>query len=1564
MAERADGSIVVDVDLDAEGFKAGSAQLQRAVKSFSAQAEKLGPAFQKAMSGNMDAIAAFNGKAQLLESTMANVRKEMLASADKLVDTQESEALASAAEKAEQEQAQLQKSIAGTQEKLEKAKISAQGYYDEVAKAQASTDAMLKNADTGEQVDRILEIEKQELDQIEKKYASQIGKVKELTASLEGQKQKQAELTRQAEEFKAQSQQAMKPFSQTEWYGQISRSLKQASAELANMKGEAQRAGEELAKGGTKAQETTRQSASSMEKLSKKSKEASGHVDKTASAGGKLASHLRKALGYVGRMVSGLLRMAFHSRDTSQGMQGLLSSIKRLTPALLMAEGVMGLLRKAVSAYMQENQQMANTLNACWSSIGNMLGPIIERLVNLVALASAYFTRFLQLLGFVGKSTSKAISTAGGAASSASKKLEKQLASFDELNILSDHGAGSGGGGAGTGDLAAGLPEVELPDWAKLIAKQLKEGDWGGAGKTLGEAFNRFIDDFDWAGWGSRLGGAVQKGLDFALGFLRTTNWVGLGAGGATFLNSFLASVDPNDVGALLASKLNVAIKLAYGFVTTFKWPEFGIWLAGVVMGWFNEIDWAMAGKTFGEGIIGLLDAARHFFETADWKDIGSKVGEFFKNIEWGDIWSGLWDTAIAAGGALMDFLDGLHDGLGDLLPIIGAVGAAFAAWKIGSGITGALDKIFGLFGKGAGIGGGGFQIPSPGTVLKGLADLTLIIGGVIGLIEALGALNQIPGFAETAQSGLAALKQVFGGIAETALPLAGMAAAVTALGKVGISSVLQGMGGMALILDGIPAVIVALGALLSVPGFSGFLSTGVRSLQECFNGLGKVAGPLGAMAAVVVGLGFASPGVVLSGLGGFALVIGGLEAVLVALGALNQIPGFSWIVGEGGKALMQLGEILGGFAGSIVNGLLKTATDGLPQVADNISGFAQNLKPFISVMGQVDPGIGTAAKILADAVICLCGANLINGVTSWLTGGTSLADFGRQIAVFGSAFKQYYTAVKGIDTGVVTSTAAAADSLTKLANTVPPTGGLMGWLLGRKDLGTFGEQLVAFGKGFASYAASVSTVQAGVVTASAAAAQSLTELARNVPTSGGFFSLFTGNNSIDSFGASLAAFGKYFRQYYDHIAGINAKAITGTTEAIGGLLSMAKQAQGVDTKGLSAFGQAIADFGKKLSGTAWLTVSGDFSAGVANMASATQESAASMGQSMKEITLGWQDTRKAVGKENDGIKQDTTTKWNAVKNALNTAFTSIKQNAKTSASQVKTNVQTAWNQISTNTTSKWNSIRNTVSNNTSSIKSTVNSGFESARASIVNKMTSAMRSISGQNWQQVGSGICSGIAAGLNNNWWWLSQTVANLSYSLLATSKAALGIHSPSVLFKKIIGLNIGYGVGEGIADSQPAILKSVTGVAGAIAEGFKAQEYAVQPIPVDKASGLPRALDGFSDTITDSFAGLLDRLEAIARRVTFTMPAVAGTVVPYGVKSPGTDRDSKAAETIEASNEELGSIVIQVVSQAAAAIVRAIEDNSGGSGPIDKARLLRALKDDISKETKMRGKSPLPV
>lgn len=333
-------------------------------------------------------------------------------------------------------------------------------------------------------------------------------------------------------------------------------------------------------------------------------------------------------------------------------------------------------------------------------------------------------------------------------------------------------------------------------------------------------------------------------------------------------------------------------------------------------------------------------------------------------------------------------------------------------------------------------------------------------------------------------------------------------------------------------------------------------------------------------------------------------------------------------------------------------------------------------------------------------------------------------------------------------------------------------------------------------------------------------------------------------------------------------------------------------------------------------------------------------------------ITSAWQGITQFFGNALSSIGNTISKTWSNVKNWTKSTWTNVKSTLSSAVSAMGSVVS-----------SKFSGMASTVRGKVSSIKSTVQSGFENARSSIVSKMQSAMSSLRGQDWRSIGSNICSGIGNGINAGWSWLSNTVGNLASNLLNSAKNALGIHSPSVLFKKMIGLNIGYGIGEGIEASEPAILKTVTGVADSIADGFKAQEYAIEPISVDKASGLPRALEGFSDTISDSFISLLERLEAIAQRVTFTIPAVAGMVVPYQVSSPDSGR-SKTAETIEASNEELGSIIIQVVNQAVAAIVRAIEENGGDSKSIDRAQLLRAVKEDLSKETKMRGRTPLPV
>ena len=77
MAERADGSIIVDTEIDTEGFKAGSNKIQKAISSMNSKMKNLGPTFQKALSGSASAMSSFDAKATVLESTISEIETEL-----------------------------------------------------------------------------------------------------------------------------------------------------------------------------------------------------------------------------------------------------------------------------------------------------------------------------------------------------------------------------------------------------------------------------------------------------------------------------------------------------------------------------------------------------------------------------------------------------------------------------------------------------------------------------------------------------------------------------------------------------------------------------------------------------------------------------------------------------------------------------------------------------------------------------------------------------------------------------------------------------------------------------------------------------------------------------------------------------------------------------------------------------------------------------------------------------------------------------------------------------------------------------------------------------------------------------------------------------------------------------------------------------------------------------------------------------------------------------------------------------------------------------------------------
>lgn len=339
-----------------------------------------------------------------------------------------------------------------------------------------------------------------------------------------------------------------------------------------------------------------------------------------------ILSGLKSCVSSIGKMVIG-------GKSASKSFGGLGATIKRLAPALLAARGVMGILRKAVDAYMQQNQQLANTLSGAWTGLGNLLGPIITRLVNLVATAIAYVTRFLGLLGMTGKSAKKEMSGAGSAAKKAGEEAKKAILPFDELTTLGDEQSDSGGGGGGAG-AEAFVPEVALPDWAQLMAEQLKSGKWAEAASTLTTALNGMVDSVDWAGIGSKIGEKLDGAMTFLATAIQTFDWFGVGANLAESINNIVSSVDWSNLGVILAGKFKIAIDF----------------LSGLLL----NLDMVELAKAASNIVIGFFDSMSETIQSIDWHAIGEQIGTFLVNVDWASIVDSVWNAFISSVSAIL----------------------------------------------------------------------------------------------------------------------------------------------------------------------------------------------------------------------------------------------------------------------------------------------------------------------------------------------------------------------------------------------------------------------------------------------------------------------------------------------------------------------------------------------------------------------------------------------------------------------------------------------------------------------------------------------------------------------------------------------------------------------------------------------------------------------------------------------------------------------------------------------------------------------------------------------
>ncbi len=490
------------------------------------------------------------------------------------------------------------------------------------------------------------------------------------------------------------------------------------------------------------------------------------------------------------------------------------------------------------------------------------------------------------------------------------------------------------------------------------------------------------------------------------------------------------------------------------------------------------------------------------------------------------------------------DFLKNNAESIKKVIPaVLGLVGAFMAFAKVKK-VTSFISELFGsksgdIIGggeKGKGITGifSSLAKTNTKTVLKGMANLAIIIGGITLIAVAFMALS--PYLAE--MNDMKSLVEVLGVV--TILGGVGTALAYFGgiVGKIPVATVAKGLANMAIMLGGMSALFLVIGALT-------FLDFDYLKMLKITGILG-VLGAVGAALSVFAGIAGMIPiPTVLMGLANIALVLGGLSAIVVAFGALSKIEGFNEFLSKGGDTLAILFNALGKIVGSVIGGLGEGITNSLPKIGENLSMFAKSLQPMFEMFKSADmEGIGSFFKAIGAFMLQMAGEKVL----SLFGGETSLADLGTQLNTFAEKSQGFFTKVAEFPENGFTNATKLFNCLAGMKS-LPKEGGIVGWFTGAINYENLASGLghLSSGKVTGFFKAIAGIEQAGFDNAT----KLFDCLAgmKSLPSEGGVKGWFTGDINYQNIASGLAALASEgCAKFFTMVGGLSAKTFDNMT--------------------------------------------------------------------------------------------------------------------------------------------------------------------------------------------------------------------------------------------------------------------------------------------------------------------------------------------------------------------------------------------------------------------------------
>ena len=331
------------------------------------------------------------------------------------------------------------------------------------------------------------------------------------------------------------------------------------------------------------------------------------------------------------------LKASFNGVGSS--IQGAVKHVTRLALGIFGARSAFMALRRASSDLANYDQQYGANLEYIRYALTQMIAPVLQWIVRLAATLLGYINAIVQAwfgINLFARGSAESFNKMKAGASGASKavkEIKKQLAGFDEINMLtdqSDTGTKAGGGGIVTPNFDLSSMQAEPPKWLKWIVdnKELISGALAGIAAGL-IALNFGLSPLKSLGIGLIVAGIVSSIQDIVK-FIKDPSW-------GNFANIL------RDLAILLAGV--AVIMLAINSANPVGWILLAI--AAVISLTATIIKYWETIKAFLQGAMDWLKGK------SDW------VHQMF-----GDLIGSIYDYFVSRFQAILNFANGLFSSL------------------------------------------------------------------------------------------------------------------------------------------------------------------------------------------------------------------------------------------------------------------------------------------------------------------------------------------------------------------------------------------------------------------------------------------------------------------------------------------------------------------------------------------------------------------------------------------------------------------------------------------------------------------------------------------------------------------------------------------------------------------------------------------------------------------------------------------------------------------------------------------------------------------------------------